>query len=93
MDLLTRQCCINGGIQVRWPTHAPPWLIGWDHLQAQRGQIVRCGQRGDLGLLGLTDDLAMGAHEAADHGVGERSSVVRLPAEETGNRGKGQLLG
>lgn len=61
-------------------------------LQLQDRQIVALAQCRDLGLLGLTDDVPMGAHNRADSCIGQRLILVRLPAEQARYCGKRQLL-
>jgi hypothetical protein len=46
----------------------------------------------DLRLLGLTDDVPMGAHDAADGRIGQRLIRVRLSAEQARYCGKRQFL-
>ena len=67
-------------------------LVG-HKLHVQAREVVSDRQRSDLGLFGLTDDLAMRPHKAADRRVGENRLVVGLPAEQAGHRDEGQLLG
>ncbi len=92
-DLLTRQCRIDRCIQCCWPSGTPPRLRMGHALQLQAREVIAGRQRSDLGLFGVPDDLAMGAHEAADRRVGENRLVVGLPAEQAGNRDEGQILG
>ncbi len=61
--------------------------------QAQDCEVVPCGQRADLSLFGLADNLAMCTHQAADRGVREQLRIVGLPAEQARDRDKRQLLG
>ena len=92
-DLLPRQCRINGCVQFGWPSGTAPRLFEGHDVEVQGGKVVPCRQRGDLGLLNLSDELTMGAHQAADRGVGEKIVIVGLPAEQASDRDKGQFLG
>ncbi len=61
--------------------------------QLQAREVIACGQGSDFCLFRLPHELTMRAHQAADRRVGEDRSVVGLPAEQAGDRAKGQLLG
>lgn len=69
--MLTRQGSVDGCIQFCWPWRTAGRLLMRHKPQVQAGEVVACGQRGDLGQLRLPDELAMAAHEAADRGVRE----------------------
>jgi hypothetical protein len=62
------------------PTRPPLRLIMQHQLQLQRRQIGLLEQRSDLGLLGLPDELPVGADEGSDGGIGEHLVFMRLPA-------------
>jgi len=80
-------------VQFFGPAGTPPRLVVRNHLQGQRRQIIALQQRGHLQLLGLTNNLPMGAHKSTDAGIGQNLILVRLPAKQAGHRGKRQFLG
>jgi len=71
-DPLGRTLCPGGQSQVHrraqflGPPGPPPGRCERRQLGSQRRQVVTLQQGGHLGLLGLADDLTMGAHQTAD---------------------------
>ena len=57
-------------------------------LEGMGRQVVLLEQGGDLGLLSLSDDLPMRADDGADGGIGENRVLLRLPAQQAGERRK-----
>ncbi len=80
--LFTRQRCVDGSVQFRWPSGSAARLPVRHKVQVQAGEIVACRQHRHFGLLSLPDDLAMHPYEVADRGVGEEICIIGLPAEQ-----------
>jgi hypothetical protein len=90
--LLRCQGPIHCDVQFFGPPSPPPGLVVGHHLQGHRRQIISLAQCGDFPLLCPANDLPMGAHEAANRGLGQHVRLVRLPAEQTGYGCKRELL-
>ncbi|HSH79268.1 MAG TPA: hypothetical protein VLA19_12145 [Herpetosiphonaceae bacterium] len=90
--LFTRQGSVDRCVQFRRPPSSTPWLLSGHKVQLQAREIIPYGQRDNLCLLSLPNELTMRAYQAADRRVGEQIIVVGLPAEQAGNRDKGQVL-
>ncbi len=84
---------IDGSIEFSWPARTSAWVIVRKDLQIQGCQVVACGQGRDISLFSPADELPMRANEAADGRVRQDVRVLRLPAEQPGDGGKGHLLG
>jgi hypothetical protein len=90
--LLRCQGRIHCDVQFFGPPSPSPGLVVGHEVQGHRRQIISLEQCGDFPLLCQANDLPMGAHEAANRGLGQHVRLVRLPAEQTGHGCKRQLL-
>ena len=70
-----------------------PRLVMGDHQHLHGRQIVALAYCRDLGLLGMADDLAVGAYDGTDGRIGQHLIIVGLPAEQARYGSKRQLLG
>jgi hypothetical protein len=61
-------------------------------LRFQIGQVGALEQGGDFGLLGLADDLAVGAREGPYGGVGEHLPLLGLPPQQARDTVERQIL-
>jgi hypothetical protein len=92
-NLLGCQGHVHGRIQLLGPAGMAPRLFMGNHQQLHGRQIVALEQCRNLGLLGMADDLVVGAYDGTDGRIGQHLIVMGLPAEQARYSSKRQLLG